>query len=310
MIIFYGLDNFLVNQAVNDYLKTKNLLDQQAIITTYFLAQDNFEVITENVLQQISSSDLFNQKKVLIINDYDLLLNNSLKLWTIFSQQINNAFNQGVIIILKFLTNNLNRTILNSQTSFFLVKNYQKEQLKNWVIEKAKEYQISLSQELITTIINKFPNSLNIINNEMKKIANLDQQVNQEIIEKFAGKYFVKNPYQLINFWLMKDYQAFWWQYRNFWEKINYDKGNLFNILVYQLELMRNIKLLLTKNYSYQEIIIKLNISQIQMNSLLKSQLELKTINLLLIKGHELDFQIKTGKIAKNLAFDLFFCRN
>jgi len=73
---------------------------------------------------------------------------------------------------------------------------------------------------------------------------------------------------------------------------------------------MRNIKLLLTKNYSYQQIMTKLNISQIQINSLLKLQLELKTINLLLVKGHEVDFQIKTGKIAKNLAFDLFFCRN
>gem|GEM_PF-910874 len=80
--------------------------------------------------------------------------------------------------------------------------------------------------------------------------------------------------------------------------------------MIYQLELMRNIKLLLTKNYSYQQIMTKLNISQIQINSLLKLQLELKTINLLLVKGHEVDFQIKTGKIAKNLAFDLFFCRN
>jgi len=73
---------------------------------------------------------------------------------------------------------------------------------------------------------------------------------------------------------------------------------------------MRNIKLLLTKNYSYQQIMTKLNISQIQINSLLKLQLELKTINLLLVKGHEVDFQIKTGKIVKNLAFDLFFSRN
>lgn len=72
---------------------------------------------------------------------------------------------------------------------------------------------------------------------------------------------------------------------------------------------MRNIKLLLTKNLSYQEIMTTLSISQIQMSSLLKSKLELKTINQLLVTGHEVDFQIKTGKIAKNVAFDLFFCR-
>lgn len=310
MIIFYGLDNFLVNQAVDNYLNEQNLLNQQIIVTTYYLAQDNFDIVIENVFQQINSSDLFNQKKVLIINDYDLLLNNNLELWKIFIQQMNNSFNQDTIVILKFLTKDLNQTILNSQANIFLIKNYKKQQLKDWVIEKAQEYQISLNQELVTTIINKFPNSLNIINNELKKIANLNQQVEQVIIEKFASKYFIKNPYQLINFWLIKDYQTFWWQYRNFWEKINYDKGILFNILIYQLELMRNIKLLLAKNYSYQQMMTKLNISQIQMNSLLKSQLEVKTINFLLIKGHETDFQIKTGKMAKNLAFDLFFCRN
>lgn len=310
MIIFYGLDNFLVNQAVNNYLQAQNFLNQTAVTTTYYLAQDNLEGIIENVLQQISSSDLFNQKKVLIINDYDLLLTSNLKLWTIFNQQISNFLNDDVIIIMKFLTNNLNQTILNSEAKIFLIKNYQKAQLRTWVSIKAKGYKINLNQELLTLFINKFPNSLNIIDNELKAIANLNQEINQEIIEKFAGKYFVKNPYQLINFWLLKDYQTFWWQYRNFWEKINYDKGNLFNILIYQLELIRNIKLLLMKNYSYQEIMTKLNISQIQISSLLKSQLELKTINFLLIAGHELDFQIKTGKIAKNLAFDLFFCRN
>jgi len=68
------------------------------------------------------------------------------------------------------------------------------------VIKKAKTYQINLSQELIAIFINKFPNSLNIINNELKAIANLNREIDQEIIEKFASKYFVKNPYQLINF--------------------------------------------------------------------------------------------------------------
>lgn len=310
MIIFYGLDSFLVNQAVNDYLQKQDLLAPTVMITTYYLAQDNFETLVAEILQQSSSNDLFNQKKVLIINDYDLLLNSDLKLWILFSQEINNFDHQDVTIILKFLTNNLNQTILNSQPNLFLIKNYQTAQLKNWVFEKAKEYQINLSQELGDFFINKFPNSLDIINNELKALANLQQEITPAIIEKFASKYFVQNPYQLINFWLMRDYQTFWWQYRNFWEKINYDKGNLFNILIYQLELMRNIKLLLTKNYSYKIIITKLNISQIQINSLLKPELSLKTINQLLIKGHETDFQIKSGKITKNLAFDLFFCRN
>ncbi|MDQ7983130.1 MAG: hypothetical protein REH79_02785 [Spiroplasma sp.] len=310
MKIFYGLDNFLVNQEVNNYLKEQDLLNQTTAINTYYLAQDTFEIMVPEILQQSKIGDLFNQKKVLIINDYDLILNNNLKLWTKFSQDLKNNLNHDVIIILKFLTNNLKQSILISPADFFIVKNYQKNQLKNWIKTKAGEYQINLRQELITSIINKFPNSLNVINNELKKIACLNNQVDQNLIEKFASKYFIKNPYQLINFWLTKDFQSFWWQYRNFWEKINYDKVNLFNILIYQLELIRNIKLLLIKNVSYQEIMVTLKISQIQMNSLLKSQLELKIVNQLLVKAHELDLQIKTGKIAKNLAFDLFFGRN
>jgi len=75
------------------------------------------------------------------------------------------------------------------------------------------------------------------------------------------------------------------------------------------LELIRNIKLLLASNFSEQEVIKKLNISVFQLKNLLKYNLEIKEINQLLVQAHKMDIKLKSGKIAKNLAIALFFCK-
>lgn len=314
MLVFYGLDNFLLNQSVNIYLKVNHLnsecnkdIHEDENIITYYLEPEYFELTIKKILNEASTLDLRNKKKIIIINDYYLVLNSNPKVLEEFIMQMK-ANNNSNIIILKMLTKSLKNQTFNSKIKTIFVDSYNKDQLKKWIIEKNLEYKISFAPGALDAIVTMFPNSLNIINNEMKKMQNLYQIIDIEKIRDFSSNYFSYNPYKLINFWLNKDYVTFWVQYRSYWEKIKYDKVNLFMIAAYQLELIRNIKLLLHNGSQEQEIIEKLNISQIQLKSLMKSELEVKEINQLLVKAHDLDFQVKSGKIAKNLAIDLFFC--
>lgn len=315
MFVFYGLDNFLLNQTVDIYIKV-NFLNSELIkdkknkelIVTYYLEPEYFELTIEKILNEASNVDLFNSKKIIIINDYYLVLNNNFKILEQFINKLEKFANKN-IIILKILTNKLPKKIMNSNFETIFIDSYNKEQLKSWIINKNNEYKIQFAPKALDVFVSAFPNSLSIIDNELKQMKNLNQVIDIEIIRNFSNKYFSYNPYKLINFWLNKDYLTFWFQYRSYYENNNYDKANLFLIASYQLELIRNIKLLLIDGFSELAIVKKLKISNIQLRSLLKCQLEVKEINELLLKAHQLDFQVKTGKIAKNLAIDLFFCK-
>lgn len=308
MFVFYGLDNFLVNQAVDNYLKTHYLNQNfQESIITYYLEPETLELTIERILNEASSLDLFNNKKIIIINDYYLALSNNSKILISFISKLEQFSNN--IVILKVLTNKLKPHFLNGKNETFFINSYSKEQLRKWIINWNVEHKINFEPKALEIFIAILPNALTIIDNELKMLKNLNQVITTAVINKLNGKYFTFNPYQLISFWLKKDYQTFWFQYRSYWDKINYDKANLLAIVVYQLELIRNIKLLSNNNLSNQEIIKTLNISIIQLKSLLKYQLEIKEINHMLCSAHELDFKIKSGKITKNLAIDLFFCK-
>lgn len=315
MFVFYGLDNFLLNQAVNIYLKVNHLNeeDNQDIqdnnaVVTYYLEPEYFQVTMEKILNEISTLDLFNNKKIIIINDYYLTLNDNS---TVLAEFINKLqqFTSGNIVIIKMLAKKLKPQFLSPKIETIFVESYNKEQLKKWILEKNLEYQIKFADAALDAIVTMFPNSVSIIDNELQQMRDLREVVNIEKVRNLSGKYFSFNPYQLINLWLHKDYLTFWMHYRSYWEKVKYDKLNLFAIATYQLELIRNIKLLLDEGYTDQEIEKKLNISLMQIRSLLKCQLEIREINKLLVKAHEFDFKVKSGKLAKNLAIDLFFCK-
>lgn len=315
MYVFYGLDNFLLNQAVNIYLKVNHLTEhanqdvqENDQVVTYYLEPEYFQVTIAKILNEVASLDLFNNKKIIIVNDYYLTLNNNPAVLSEFINKIK-QFNNGNLVIIKMLTKKLKADFFNAKIESIFVESYNKDQLKKWIINKNSEYKIKFGENALDAIVTMFPNSLSIIDNELKQLQQLNQVVDVAKIRNVSSKYFSANPYQLINFWLHKDYLSFWLHYRSYWEKIRYDKLNLFTIATYQLELIRNIKLLLQDDLSQQEIATKMSISTFQISSLLKSPLSIKEINQLLIQAHEFDYQVKSGKIAKNLAIDLFFCK-
>ncbi|MBE4704369.1 DNA polymerase III subunit delta [Spiroplasma platyhelix] len=315
MFVFYGLDNFLLNQTVNIYLKMNHLTDQpnqdvheNDAVVSYYLEPEYFQLTMEKILNEVSSLDLFNNKKIIIINDYYLTLNSDLALVEKFITKLQQFKNDNLVII-KMLTKKLNPQFFKAKIESIFVESYNKEQLKKWIINKNLEYKIKFAENALDAVVTMFPNSLSIIDNELKQLQQLNQSIDVERIRKLSSKYFAFNPYQLINLWLHKDYVTFWFHYHSYWEKIKYDKLNLFLIATYQLELIRNIKLLLQDGCSEYEIGVKLNISMLQIKSLLKCQLEIKEINQLLVKAHEFDFKVKSGKLAKNLAIDIFFCK-
>lgn len=314
MLVFYGLDIFLLNQATNNYLKVNYLKlgldsnwDSSNATVTYYLEPEYFDLTIERILREASNLDLFSTKKVIFINDYHLVLNTNSKKFNEFISKIEQFSNN--IVVFKILTNKLKPQVFGSKVEKILINSYNKDQLKKWILNENIKYQIKFAPGVLNVLVSLLPNSLNIIKNELEKLSNLNQIVNVEQIRNLSSKYFSHNPYKLINAWLNKDYFTFWFQYRSYWEKINYDKLNLFSIAIYQLELIRNIKLLLEKKFSNQEIIEKMNISVIQLKNLSIIELQVQEINQLLIKAHQLDFQLKKGKIAKNLAIDLFFCK-
>lgn len=81
----------------------------------------------------------------------------------------------------------------------------------------------------------------------------------------------------------------------------------MINILAYQLELIRDIKILINQNHNYEQISRKINISPFQVKLLSQYTINSLHINNNLLKLYDLDANIKKGKYDKNIAIDLFF---
>lgn len=81
----------------------------------------------------------------------------------------------------------------------------------------------------------------------------------------------------------------------------------MINILAYQLELIRDIKILINQNHNYEQISRKINIPTFQVKLLSQYAMNILYINNNLLKLYELDANIKKGKCNKNIAINLFF---
>lgn len=307
MNIFYGLDSTLINEAAIKFINSQLDETSYAAPNTYYLDQETINEQIIRIINEASTINIFNQKKVIIINDYYSVLKNNSNLANDFITQLN-KFNNNLIIF-KLVTTEIDLSIFEKIGKCIFIKPYSKLELKKWIMEKAQQYNLIFNEIAIELMISLYPNNLNIIDNELKKLKNLDQELTLEIIKNNCNKYFNPNIYRLIDALLNQNHCQFWTEYRKYWQKINYDNYNIFNLTVNRLEIMRNIKLLRLNKIDEKEVIKKLEISLIQYKSLLKYKISMEKINELLSLAYNIDFDIKNGKTNKNIAIELFFLK-
>lgn len=297
--IVHGQDEYLVNKNIEHLIK-KNYQEKSYDYNIYQL-QDETLV---NIINEIQNMSLFAENKVIVINDSSNFWEKYIKEKKFTNILLNH--HQKTMIIVKSLNIDFKVNKDFQHFKVLKIKNYTKSQLLLFVNKVCNSFKISVDQEIINFLLENLPNNINIILNELTKLRLIKQEITLDIVKDIVPKYFAENSFKTIEYILKKDYKNFWLQY-NYYNIINYDKIKLINILVYQLELIRDIKILVNQKRNNQYILKELNISQFQLKILEKYVNDSLNINNILLKLYKLDYNVKRGKFDKNIAIDLFF---
>lgn len=297
--IVHGQDQYLVKKNIETLIK-KHHKDKNYNYIRYQLNDANIT----NIISEIKTISLFEINKIIVIDDenydYSKYIKDEKFCYTLLNH------NDNVMIIIKIQSDDFKINNVSEKFNIIKIKNYTKKQLELFINKMAVSFKINISKPAVNFLIGNLPNEVNIFINELKKLQGINELITLEIVQDIIPNYFNDNVFKTIDYLLKKDYKKFWIQF-NYYNTINYDKIKMINILAYQLELIRDIEILINQNYNHEQICKKINIYPLQVKLLAQYTMNNLHINNNLLKLYELDANIKKGKCNKNIAINLFF---
>jgi DNA polymerase III subunit delta len=305
-----GEETYLIEQKVNDIIKENN----EASVLKWDLT--DYQIV--NVLNDASMPALLSEKKIVI--GYDAFF---------LSSDKKADTNHNVDELLKYLNNPNPDTILilvvlgKLDERKKIVKEL-KNIVKSFEFNKLKEnelYNITLdmfiknnykiSKDVVEFLLQRTGNNIRRISEEANKLMlyRLDEkEISKDDVYSLVTKIIEDNIFDLVDAVVSKDKSKIFEIYR---ELINQKEEpiKIIVILANQFRLIYQVKVLINHGYTEKDIAAKLDIHPFrvklayQKGNKYKEEILLKYLNELA----DLDINIKTGIIDKNIGLELFF---
>ena len=169
-----------------------------------------------------------------------------------------------------------------------------------YIENKLKEFNISISNQLIQKISSKLICDANVINLELSKLVNTTN-IDEYLIDKLICDWQSSNVFDLVNLILKKDKKNILKLYDSL-IKQNYDEYALIQILASQLMKLVMQKNLIKMGYSLNQIceVMKANQFILTKNNILLKNVSLEELNQICDELYQLDIKIKLSLIDKN----------
>ncbi|MGZ9756045.1 DNA polymerase III subunit delta [Mycoplasma sp. 246B] len=309
MYFIIGDEEFFINREINK-IKEK-FLDEN--IFTY---RENYNLL--EILDEISSENLFEQPKLFIVYNLNLLTATKISekdneiieyFKKVFMQQNKNT----LILVLnqvKYTRNNLTDFILNTFKVIELhkINKYEiRTQIGNFIRSKGTK----ISQSDLIYLLEKLPENLFIIQNEVEKMTSYTDNLTKDIIDDFISDYKLNNQFAFINSIESKDVGKIYQKYLERSSEGDNEitlMSQIFSIFsladrVYNLkeleytdyDIMQQTKL---QDWRYKKILQVIKLYGI------------KKIHYILINLAELDIQLKSSEVPSNVLFETFLITN
>lgn len=178
-----------------------------------------------------------------------------------------------------------------------------------YIENKLKEFNISISNQLIQKISSKLICDANVINLELSKLVNTTN-INESLIDKLICDWQSSNVFDLVNLILKKDKKNILKLYDSLIKK-NYDEYALIQILASQLMKLVMQKNLIKMGYSLNQIceVMKANQFILTKNNILLKNISLEELNQICDELYQLDIKIKLSLIDKNKSLKYFLLK-
>ena len=308
MYLLYGIEKYLIDEKIKNIIKENNL--DNIDINRYDLENN----LLQDIIDDASTVSLFQDKKMIIVdNSY------------IFTSANKKVPDQNTDLLAKYIENSNPNTILiftvlkekidSKKKITTLIKKYGKvEEFNNInniskiVVDLFKPYKID--SKCTNLLINRVGNNLDLISSEINKIKiykDIDYNITEDDIINLTHKNIDMDIFKLIdNILNLKKREAL----ECLEEMIKYGEEPIAItiMLANQIRIMYQSKNLIKKGYSEHEISNILEIHEYRIKKALEKSRNFTDKKILskLEELADLDYNIKSGNIDKNIGLELF----
>ena len=303
--LLYGTKDFQINEEIKKITKKQDQMN----ISKYDLNNTPLKLIIDDA-QTIS---MFEDKKTVIVDNANMFTGTTSKDSDIIENYLNHI-NENTILILIVHNEKIDtrKKITKLIKKIGIVKEFNDETNPAVIVKKLlKDYNIN--DKTINLFIDRVGNNPLIIQNEINKIKiykGNNKTISDEDILNLTTKIIDIDIFKLIDYIIKKNKNKALELYHEM-IKMNEEPIKILVILANQFRIMYQSKELLKKGYSEKDIASILKIHPyrvklaIQNSRSYPSEVLLKHLNNLA----DIDIGIKTGKLNKNLALELFMLK-
>lgn len=309
MYLLYGLEDYLIQEEIKKIIEKDKI--EEININKYNLENN----MIDNVIEDATTISLFQDKKVIIVeNAY------------IFSGTTNKKLpEQNTDLLLDYLNHSNPNTVLiftlikdkidtRKKITTLMKKNGTIKEfntvsnINNWITKELEPYQMDKKE--VEYFINRVGNNLSILKEEIDKLKlykDDEKVITQKDIEQLTHKNIDTDIFKLIDSILSTRKKE---ALESLEEMMKYGEEPIAIIvmLANQFRIMYQSKQLLKKGYSEREIANLLEIHEFRVKKALEKGRQYSSDEILkkLEDLADLDYQIKSGQLDKNIGLELF----
>lgn len=273
------------------------------------------ETKIEDVIEECSYTDLFGNKKMVILNDAIFLTGKETLESDLLNKYLDNP-NENIILVFKVVYDKLDerKKLVKLIKSKSIVKEFKildDKNIREYISNYFKELDFKIDSISINEIANRLIGNTKVIDNELEKLYLYklnEKNINIDDVKNVITVYNENEVFKLVDAVVKKDKKKIFDIYKNL--LINKEEPiMILTLLANQFRLMYECKVLYEKGMNYKEIATKLKEHPYRVqvsvnNSFNISKKEIKRILVMLAKT---DLDIKSGIFVKEKALESFF---
>lgn len=307
--LFYGLEYYLIKKELENILHKEkiDMMNQNA----YDLENSNLK----DIIEDASTISLFGEKKAIIVeNSYIFTATTNKKLpeqdldiLTTYLEYPNE--NTLLFFLINKETIDKRKKIVTKLKEVGQIKEFTPlEDEKQYVVNMLKPYQIQPSD--ISFLLERVGNNLSILEQEINKLKtykNKDLKITKQDILDVTCKTVDIDIFKLIDNIVIKNKEKALESYAEM-IKLGEEPIKIIIMLANQFRMMYQSKQLMKKGYSEKDIASSLAIHPYRIKLALEKgrNFDEKTLLQYLQQLATLDYEIKSGRIDKNIGLELF----
>lgn len=317
MYFIYGNEKYFIKQQLNEIQAQAK---DSSLVSFYY---DDEHGIQE-LIDLISGNDLFNNKRILVINDLAYLENKITKDEEPWAKELIKTIRNNQNDEIVFVNDNINneKEIPNNLFTVFLLNemaskckriyaaNVDENSLVKIVNQMVTKYCGTIDFQATLALLKKIPNDLFLLDLEIQKLIHENNNINEMMINNSVEDIYTEDTFGFANSFESNDFEIIYKKYK---EKIA--EGVDISVLIGQVS---QLLILANQIYGYKNSNktlddlahdLKLNNYRVKKVSLLLTKYGINKIKNMIKSLGTLDVDIKDGKVDASLGFERFLIK-